>query len=210
MLFEQKYSSLHSIDEEFDELMEKKIKLLKKLRKYLQALKDASKKIARLETKIAELKSVIKKGLLAKQHLHKVIIGLSKVDKWGEGNTSPHGKGNRNAKAVNRDIYTANTFLQKYEDEFYDFADHFGLNYQKEVDELEHFLDQFIDCLITDWIVKKKIETASNLIINIMDKITLIIDMFEYEIKKTEGYIENEESNRATLLIQFIAVNKAP
>ena len=208
-LLEQKYSGLHAIDKEFDELADKKIHLLKKLRTYPKKLKESSKKIARYDAKINELKSVIKHGLLAKQHLHKIIIGLDKVDRWGKGNTSPHGKGNRNAKTVNKDIYTANNHLQKYEDKLYGYSNHFGINYKKEVDELEHFLDQFIDCLITDWIVKKKIENSSNLVLNIMDKITLIIDMFEYEIEKTKSYLEEEEDRKDALLITFIQKNKS-
>ncbi len=204
-VLEKTYSGLHAIDAQFELLMKQKLTLLNQGNKLPAGFDNLTEKIANFQSKIRELQLAIKKGVSAKKYLHKVMLGLQQIEHWGD--VPPLEVPNRIDKKVeriNKDIYVANNYLQKYEDELSDISDLFQLDYQREVNQLEFFLDQFIDCLITDWIVKHKIHNAFHLIMNIMDKITRIGEMMDYEIDKTKEYIQEEEEAKATLVMEQI------
>lgn len=207
-LLEKSYSGLHGIDHEFDALIAEKLKLLKSLKQDSKAISTHTEKIANHKAKIRELELITKRGIMAKKHLHKVVIALEQIEHWGsQTKIRPPRGATKKVDRINKDIYVANNFLQKYEDELYDIEDLFQLDYKKEVMMLEHFLDQFIDCLITDWIVKNKIENAMNLILNIIDKLTRIAGMLEFEKEKTLQYIEEEETLKAVAIMREIEGN---
>lgn len=204
-ILEKSYSSLHAIDEEFAGLMKQKMALLNQGNKLPAGYDKLMEKIANYQSKIRELQQTIKKGVSAKKYLHKVMLGLQQIEHWGD--VPPleiPTRIDKKVERINKDIYVANNFLQKYEDELSDISDLFQLDYQREVNQLEYFLDQFIDCLITDWIVKHKIHNAFHLVVNIMDKITRIGEMMDYEIDKTKGYIQEEEKAKARLVMEQI------
>ena len=204
-ILEKSYSSLHAIDEEFAGLMKQKMALLNQGNKLPAGYDKLMEKIANYQSKIRELQQTIKKGVSAKKYLHKVMLGLQQIEHWGD--VPPleiPTRIDKKVERINKDIYVSNNFLQKYEDELSDISDLFQLDYQREVNQLEYFLDQFIDCLITDWIVKHKIHNAFHLVVNIMDKITRIGEMMDYEIDKTKGYIQEEEKAKARLVMEQI------
>ncbi len=211
IVLEKSYSSLHAIDQEFAALMKQKLALLNQKNKLPAGYDKLTEKIANYQSKIRELQQTIKKGVSAKKYLHKVMLGLQQIEHWG--NVPPievPTRIDKKVERINKDIYVANNYLQKYEDELSDISDLFQLDYQREVNQLEYFLDQFIDCLITDWIVKHKIHNAFHLIVNIMDKITRIGEMMDYEIDKTKGYIQEEEEVKATLVMEQIEAKEGP
>ncbi len=205
-VLERTYSSLHNIDQEFEQLLAKKEQLLKEAGQYPEALNIHLQRIAGFTVKAKEIEVVIKKGFTAKKHLHKVVLGLEKIDQWGS--EERQAKANKQIERINRHIYVANNYLQKYEDELFEISDHFDLDYKREVESLEHFLDQFIDSLITDWIVRNQIDHSLNLVLNIMDKITRINSMFEREREEVTAYIDEEERLKAETLIKLIKKGK--
>ena len=210
-VLEKSYSSLHAIDEQFETLMKEKMSLLNQGKKLPAGFDKLTEKIANYRSKIRELEQTIKKGISAKKYLHKVMLGLQQIEHWG--NVPPlevPSRIDKKVERINKDIYVANNYLQKYEDELSDISDLFQLDYQREVNQLEFFLDQFIDCLITDWIVKHKIHNAFHLVVNIMDKITRLSEMMDYEIDKTKGYIEEENEAKAALVIGQIEAKDNP
>lgn len=208
-LLEKSYSGLHGIDHEFDALIAEKLKLLKEVKQYPKAISTHTERIANHKAKIRDLELITKRGIMAKKHLHKVVIALEQIEHWGSSNKTSLPRGaTKKIDRINKNIYVANNFLQKYEDELYDISDLFQLDYKKEVTLLERFLDQFIDCLITDWIVKNKIENALNLILNIIDKLTRIAGMLEHEKEKTIAYIEEEEELMAEVVMREIDKNQ--
>ena len=210
-VLEKSYSSLHAIDEQFETLMREKMSLLNQGKKLPAGFDKLTEKIANYRSKIRELEQTIKKGISAKKYLHKVMLGLQQIEHWG--NVPPlevPSRIDKKVERINKDIYVANNYLQKYEDELSDISDLFQLDYQREVNQLEFFLDQFIDCLITDWIVKHKIHNAFHLVVNIMDKITRLGEMMDYEIDKTKGYIEEENEAKAALVIGQIEAKDNP
>lgn len=204
-VLEKTYSGLHAIDAEFDNLLQQKMALLRKANELPPELNIHFEKIANHRSKIRELEQAIKKGISAKKYLHKVMMGLQQIEHWGDiPPVEVPARIDKKVERINKDIYVANNYLQKYEDELSDISDLFQLNYQREVNQLQYFLDHFIDCLITDWIVKHKIHNALNLVLNIIDKITRIGGMLDYEIEKTEAYVQEEEQAKAAIVIQQI------
>jgi|GEM_PF-1733064 len=204
-VLEKSYSGLHAIDAAFEKLFKEKMALLGQKSKLPKGLDRHVEKIANYRSKIQELQLGIKKGISAKKYLHKVMLGLQQIEHWGDiPPLEVPERIDRKVIRINKDIYVANNYLQKYEDELSDISDLFQMDYQRAINQLEYFLDQLIDCLITDWIVKHKIQNSFNLIMNIMDKITRIGEMLDYEIDKTKGYIEEEEKAKTALVIEQI------
>ena len=56
-----------------------------------------------------------------------------------------------------------NKFLQRYEEELADLSAHFRIDFHKQVDTIHNFVEDFVDSLITDWIIKRKIDNAMHL-----------------------------------------------
>lgn len=208
-VLEKSYSGLHAIDAEFEQLLKEKMALLGQGSKLPKGLDAHVEKIANYRSKIQELQLGIKKGISAKKYLHKVMLGLQQIEHWGDiPPLEVPDRIDRKVVRINKDIYVANNYLQKYEDELSDISDLFQMDYQRAINQLEYFLDQLIDCLITDWIVKHKIHNSFNLIMNIIDKITRIGEMLDYEIDKTRGYIEEEERAKTALVMEQIEKRK--
>ncbi len=205
-ILEKSFSSLHAIDKEFRGLLIKKEKLIKEKKdNYLPELNRLNENISNFQSKINEITVAIKEGDRAKKFLHKIIVGLGKIEQWGDhDSTSVISKINREANRVRSDIYVANNHLQKYEDELRDLCDHFGLGYTDEIENLNLFLKRFIDCLITDWVVKNKIENSLHFVANIVDKISRINAMLEQEAEKNLEYIKVEEKLKGQIIVSNI------
>lgn len=202
-ILEKSFSSLHNIEGEFSELLQQKENLLwQQAENYPPELATFNENLSSFQSKIGEINKAILEGEKAKKFLHRIIVGLGKIELWG--NSESHSiiaKVNREADRVRSDIYVANNHLQRYEDELRDLSDHFGLDYANEINTLNLFLQQFIDCLITDWVVKNKIENSLHFVANIVDKMSLINAMLQQESEKTEAYIREEERMKGQLIL---------
>ena len=208
-VLEKSFTSLHDIEIEFEKLINKKLDLLESNNNYPESLNRFNEKLASFDSRIRELNVTIKQGEKAKKELHKIIVNLNKIDNWGyEHTTSQIQKVNRQIDRTHKHVYIANNFLQRYEEELLDLSDHFELKYRNEVQMLENFLDQFIDSLITDWVVRSKLENSIHLVLHVIDKITLINAMLEYEVEKTHAYIEDEKKMKAEIIITLIKNQK--
>lgn len=206
------YMGLHDIEIEFEKLISEKAALLKANNNYPPSLHRYNEKLASFDSRIRELKVTIRQGEKAKKELHKIIVNLGKIDNWGFDNSKSSSselvRYNKQIDRTHKHVYIANNFLQRYEEELLDLSDHFELEYRREVQMLEKFLDQFIDCLITDWIVRSKLENSIHLVLNVIDKITLINAMLEYEVEKTNDYIKEEKKMKAEIIINLIKTKK--
>ena len=200
------FSSLYAIDQEFSNLLAEREKIIQeKAVSYLPELNRMNENISNYQARINEIKTAIKEGDKAKKFLHKIIIGLGKIEQWGNSDSvSVISKINKEANRVRSDIYVANNHLQRYEDELAELFDHFSLDYSSEVESLKLFLKQFIDCLITDWVVKNKIENSLHFVANIVDRISLINAMLEQDIENNKEYIKMEERMKGRLIVSHI------
>ena len=78
------------------------------------------------------------------------------------------------------------------------------MDYQHQVESIQDFLRRFTDCLITDWVIPRKVQHSLNLVSNILDKVKRISEMLRLEIGKTEGFIQIEEQDRKDLILRII------
>ena len=129
-------------------------------------------------------------------------LNLGKVDVWGYASTRQEKTKLNNAiSRVHKDIFVAQKYLQKYEDELHDISTHFGYDYQRQVALFDQMIDQFIDGLITDWVIKNEIINSLNILNNVVDKISRINSMLECEIEKMRRYIKEEEKTKAEIML---------
>ena len=201
-LMQKALSGMHGIEDTFEQLLDRKEDRLLQMNQLPDELKKHVRRLANFKRKINEMGKIVKKGTYAKKALQKVILGFDKIEDWGNKKNLRRPKNIQKAiERVNTDIYIANNKLQNYEDLLFEISDEMDVSFQKEAEALEIFLDQLIDCLITDWIVKSNIDNAQNLVLNIFDKITLINRMFEHEQDQVKRYVEEEEMAKARVLM---------
>ena len=133
-----------------------------------------------------------------------MLTDLNEVEDWHTATK----KKNRTAKQnslivkVERSSMKVNKYLQRYEEELADLSVHFRVDFRKQMDSIRDFLDVFVDSLITDWIIKRKIDNALHLVEHIFDKISRINASLEQEITKTRKFLELEEEQKRLLLIK--------
>jgi len=132
-----------------------------------------------------------------------MILDLNQVEDWGDSSRKAKtAKQNQLIRKVERDTMKANKFLQRYEEELADLSIHFRIDFSKQINTLRNFLDEFVDSLITDWIIKRKIDNAMHLVEHIFDKISRINGSLDQEIAKTKVFLASEEAQKQVLLVQ--------
>jgi len=203
-VLERSYSGLYNVEETFKKLLAEKEKAIKGDAVYTEAVDDFNEKIAVFDAKIEEVQIAIKKGRMSLDRLNDIVLELSDIHRWENGSQKERSKSKTKNNRARRKIYAANDSLQKYVEELHDMSDHLGIDYSLEIKIFERFLDQFIDCLITDWIIKKQIVHSKNFIINVMDRVRLVNSMLQHEVDKTQVYLDEEMSLKADVLIQLI------
>ena len=205
LMLEETYSSQFNIEYQLEKLLAQKEKQLLALNHDLEtSILAANKRIINHQTKIEEIKQAITEGKHTKKILRKMILDLNQVEDWG-ANTSHKNrtaKTNQLIRKVERDTMKANKFLQRYEEELADLSIHFRIDFSKQMNTLRNFLDEFVDSLITDWIIKRKIDNAMHLVEHIFDKISRINASLAQEIAKTKVFLASEEAQKQVLLIK--------
>ncbi|MDF1696534.1 MAG: hypothetical protein P1U56_11900 [Saprospiraceae bacterium] len=203
-------NGLINVEKMFDKAVEEKDKLLKKFGEYPQTLLTANNRIANFNSQITELDAAIRKGNQAKKYLHKIILNLKTMEEWGfAGKNFTTRSMQRKTKATQKDIYTANNFLLNYEDQLQDLAENCSVNLDKEMQDLEAFLDRFVDSLITDWIVNNKINNSIHLVNSMSDNITKLNSSLDYHKSKVKTYLDEELDLKAELILELIPKNKS-
>ena len=207
-VLERSFESLFKVEEEFGKLLKEKEKALENDPEYSKKIDSINEKIVVHEVKIEEVKEAIIFGEKALEQLHELAIELGNMQDW---NTDPNLKFTRKIskkRKLQQDIYTVNRALQSYERELKDLADHLNLDYQAEIRCLREFLEGFVDCLITDWIMKHRINHSKNYLSNVIDRVRLLNNMLAYEIEKTRAAITIEEGLKADALVKFLKNKK--
>lgn len=204
LLLEQSYSSQFSVEHQLEKLLAQKEQQLLALNHDLEtSILASNKRIVNHQTKIEEIKQAITEGKHTKKILRKMVLDLNQVEDWGVNDSKRNrtAKNNQLIRKVERDTMKANKFLQRYEEELADLSIHFRIDFSKQIKTLRNFLEEFVDSLITDWIVKRKIDNAMHLVEHIFDKISRINASLEQEIVKTKVFLKSEEAQKQLLLI---------
>lgn len=203
-LLEQTYSSQFNVEYQLEQLLAQKEKLLLDSDHPLaSSILAANKRIVNHQNKIEEIRQAVTEGKHTKKVLRKMIFDLNQVEDWGAVTSKRKrtAKQNQLVLKVERSTMKVNKFLQRYEEELADLSVHFRIDFHKQIDTIHNFLEDFVDSLITDWIIKRKIDNAMHLAEHIFDKISRINASLEQEIYKTEGFLELEEEQKQILLI---------
>jgi len=156
------------------------------------------------EIKIEEVEETIHFGKKARELLHKLAIDLGEMEHWNSDSSLKSSRKISKKRKLRQDVYKVNRALQSYERELKDLADHLNLNYQTEIRSLQEFLEGFVDCLITDWIMQHRINHSKNYLSNVIDRVRLLNSMLAYEIEKTRAAIDAEEDVKADILMKFL------
>ena len=206
-VLEQTYSSQFGVEQALENLLKKKEQLLlQQDHSMVASILMANKRIINHQTKITEIEQAIYEGKRTKKVLQKMIIDLDQVEAWGlnSKNQKRKVKNNQLILRIERNTMKVNKYLQKYEEELADLSIHFKIDFRRQVATIRNFLDDFVDSLITDWVIKRKISNAAHLVNHIFDKISRINASLEQEIFKTEGFLHLEEEQKQLLLIKEI------
>ncbi len=198
----QSYSGKFNAKKQFDKLLTKKKKEIEVEQPELaKMIIHFEGNIANHKSRITELHQAIREGKKTSKILESILVSLDQIEKWGNsyGRISP-GLRTKVKGKVQRKIHQANKNLQNFEKELFDLSDHYNHNYSRQINEIKDFVDQFLDSLITDWIVKKEIVHSANIVSNLIDKVTRIVGMLENEVKKTKTYIADEKKVQRKLI----------
>jgi len=203
-VLERSFESLFHVENEFDKLLKEKEVALNNNLEYSEKVEHINKKIAVYEIKIEEVEETIHFGKKARELLHKLAIDLGEMEHWNSDSNLKSSRKVSKKRKLRQDVYKVNRALQSYERELKDLADHLNLNYQAEIRSLQEFLEGFVDCLITDWIMQHRINHSKNYLSNVIDRVRLLNSMLAYEIEKTRAAIDAEEDVKADILMKFL------
>ncbi|MEL6638671.1 MAG: hypothetical protein AAFW73_12065 [Bacteroidota bacterium] len=170
-----------------------------------QEVYDLDERLAGHRIKIEEIRQAIKEGEKVKNLQLKIRKDLEDLERWGGGqryHTDYQGKSK--VKRIEQNSYRAQSAINRFHEELKDLHDHFAVDYQHQVESIQDFLRRFTDCLITDWVIPRKVQHSLNLVSNILDKVKRISEMLRLEIGKTEGFIQIEEQDRKDLILRII------
>ena len=198
------YSGKYKIEKAFDQLLEKQKKIIKKEDpKMAKAIIHFEERIANHRSRIKEIQQAVREGKKAIRVFQGILLSLERVDIWGRSySASVTGKRAREKDKIQRGMNRAQKYLQHFEKELFDLSDHYGHDYTHQIDEIKNFIDQFLDSLITDWVIKRKIEHSANIVSNLVDKLTRIVSMLESDVKKTREYITLEKIDQRRIILE--------
>ncbi len=173
-----------------------------------------AKKLIALDKKIAAYKNFLKEVVEARTAgkaclviLEKIAKQLEEVHEWGTMNTLKDKKVKKRPRHwVNRatkNAYKAKSLLQKFEIELRDISEHYDLYYQDEMTSIHLFLEFFVDNLIVDWVIQKRINHTLHGVESVHDRVTMILMLLENEVAEVNILIEKASQEKKSVLIFF-------
>ena len=146
---------------------------------------------------VRELREAIIVGVKSSQLLQKMIEQLKNVKKWGLWDS----KGNKETQeeawidTAQQLSYQVKQLLQTFEDELQDIYKFQRLKSVYHLEELSVFTDLYNNRLISDWIIRKKIQGSRANVEAVQDSVTRIVQSLKQEVKHGElamGYLAKE------------------
>ena len=148
---------------------------------------------------VRELREAIIVGVKASQLLQKMIEQLQNVKKWGLWDSADNSNKATKEEAwidtAQQLSYEVKQLLQTFEDELQDIYKFQRLKSVYHLEEFSFFTDSYNNRLISDWIVRKKIQGSRANVEAVLANITLIIQSLKQEVKHAElaiGYLAKE------------------
>lgn len=193
--------------------LEKEIEDLTKLKeKILSQNQETRKKILQFDSRIYQIKfrdkefeEAISEAKQLENKLKKIISQLKHVKKWGpykltgKGRYSSYNKKSFIDKA-NKDLITGNVAIKKFDKELRDLYPDMDLHFS--LDHFHHFLQEFYDNLITDWLIQRKLDTTLHSIENILLKLSRIQMTLIHDHKINTENLEKIENEKNKFIFQ--------
>ncbi|MEL6867587.1 MAG: hypothetical protein AAFP19_24395 [Bacteroidota bacterium] len=153
-----------------------------------------------------ELHEAIIAGVKAQGNLTKIIELLKKARDWGDWKhldrkLPDSDANNRFIDQAQTIAYTVQQQLLVFEDELKDIY-----KYQKRpiihhYEDFNHFTDIYYNRLVSDWIIRKKVQSALSNVEGTQDSVIRIVNALKHELKLTEEAMEHLEEKKKILLI---------
>ena len=146
---------------------------------------------------VRELREAIIVGAKVLQLLQKMVEQLGKVREWGLWNSQDQQSARQEAwiDQAQQLSYQIKQLLQEFEDELEDIYKFQRIKGVYRFEELTHFTDIYTNRLISDWIVRKKIQASLSNVQAVQDSITRIVQSLKQEVKQAEisiGYLQEQ------------------
>ncbi len=206
-ILEKQVQDLSSIESTLKQLMaEREQQLIEAGSEQGRKILDISDQIEMLDTRMTEIKEVMRTGQEALMMLEKMIGYLRKARSWGQWDMAGRNNGMSYLKHSvldkARDLsYHVKHFLLRFKEDLRDLHGFDGLNFTIHFESFNRFTDIFFDNLISDWIIQKKIQNALTNVQTVKDKVLRINQSLGAEIQQCELDIEALTAERKKLVI---------
>ena len=208
-ILRQQLKQLHGVKETLNKLLQTKKRSLKgKNTKGGKQLITLEKKLVTYNNFLKEVKEAKVAGRACLIILEKITKQLNEVYEWGTMNTLKNEKVKRRPRHwVNRatkNAYKAKTLLQKFETELRDISDHYELSYQDEMTSIHLFLELFVDNLIVDWVIQKRINHTLHGVESVHDRVSMVLMLLKNEVTEVNTLIKKLKEEIKSVLVYVV------
>jgi len=203
-------SGLFGIEKKLEVLLRQKdLRISQDNPKLGKEISQLDQRILNHKEKIKELEEAIQAGEITQKALKIIIDDLGHVIGWGPLNYAGKGayssyKKKRFIDKATHEIVKVNALFMKFEEELHDVAMHYQLDYKNDIHYYQDFLDTFINNLITDYVVRKKIKNSLTGVEATLDRVEMTIMTLQHEIKKTNVYMMEDKELKRKLLLDSV------
>lgn len=212
-ILKEKLAQLEGVEAAFEKLLNNKKQRLKfKHRELAKDIILIEGNIREKEYMKKEILEAMAKGKEVYNHLLELDRSLQTMESWNP--TTSHDKqrtyyfGSYKEKKYTRELLSyvrnVNTSLDDFIDELSDVSKQYDLNYEQFIDRVAHFLKNFYDGLVSDWIFHEELQVTKNLVHETQDKIKRIMAMLEHDFSEADQQIALVREK----LKEFIIKNK--
>ena len=185
---------------------EEKELLLKKDSVITKELIAIEQRLIARKSLLGEIKQAKVAGKSALRILEKIDKQLREVFDWGKQPThnkskKPKSRPRRWVNRATQNAYKAKSQLQKFETELLDLSTHYDLSYKEEIASIHLFLNLFVDNLIVDWVIQKKINHTLYGVSSVHDRISMILLLLDNEVAEVKKMMRQIQSERKQLLV---------
>ena len=159
--------------------------------------------------KLKELDEAIQAGERINIALRDIIKDLRDAVGWGPFNYGGKGKYSTYKKKrfidkASSEIVQVNALFLKFEEELHDVSKHYHLDYKNDIHYYQDFLDTFINNLITDYVVRKKIKNSLAGVEATLDRVEMTILTLQHETKQCSQYMMDDKELKRKLLLDSV------
>ncbi len=200
-LLRDKLIMLTGVDDEFEELLQRKCQYIKVKNR------DLADKIIRIESNIRINKykcKEIDEAVDSANEVLKSIQWLKKaLQKYKDWKLDDTAKSYKEIKGTNKTIKTeiqkVSASLDDFLQELSDVGEHYHMNYKPFIKRTSDFLEDFYDGLISDWILHDRLYTSYHTLEDTKNKIKRIISMLAQDRK-----VAQKDRKTATKLLEKV------